>query len=374
MVFLSCIMAAQGALLTDIINYYHPESSAQGLPSLLSSVGSMVSLATTFFLIGRLPKMRLLEIGILISCVFLCGVALAKPFFLFLAAWFATGLGVGYMDTLLSSCIADLYTGKQATRMMCGLHTTFGVASMIAPIIFSSLKSAGLRWNQLYYVLAAFGLLMLAVIILVGNKAASEKADIVNTERKLSLRETVSLLFNGIFPFLLLAIFLHGLFLGGLNAWLTHYVGVTLNGKWGSIALSFLYCGVLISRFAFPFTGIRTGRYLSRAGFLAGIVFAAALPFSSGTAVCIAACLSALCFGAMVPCLLNEACAILPETTLLATTSMMLALYLGQGVSPTILGAFEKGVGLRCGMYFCAACMLLTSAVLLRKLTKAENN
>lgn len=373
MVFLSFICAAQGALLTETISFFHLESSAQGMPAFLCSVGGMVSLAGTFFLIGRLPKLRLLEIGILTCCVFLCGIAQSSRFSLFLAAWFAVGIGIGFMDALLSSCIADLYSGDEATRMMCNLHTTAGVASMIAPILYSALKTAGVQWKHLYYVIAAFGLAILAMMVLVSHRtASSDSTKTVHTENKLGFRETVSLLTSGRFPLLIAAIFLHGVFMGGLNSWLTHYVSVTLNGKLGSIALSFLFLGILISRFVFPFTGIPRIKYLSRAGFLAGLLFAAALPFSNDVVVCVSSSLSALCFGAMIPCMLNEACADLPKSTLLATTSMVLSLYLGQGIASPILGIFEKGIGLRFGMLFCAGMMILTSAILSSKRVLGE--
>lgn len=373
MVFLSFICAAQGALLTETISFFRLESSAQGMPAFLCSVGGMVSLAGTFFLIGRLPKLRLLEIGILTCCVFLCGIALSSRFSLFLAAWFAVGIGIGFMDALLSSCIADLYSGDEATRMMCNLHTTAGIASMIAPIIYSALKTAGVQWKHLYYVISAFGLVILAMMVFVSNKTRnSDSTKTVHTENKLGFRETVSLLTSGRFPLLIAAIFLHGVFMGGLNSWLTHYVSVTLNGKLGSIALSFLFLGILISRFFFPFTGIPRTKYLSRAGFLAGLIFAAAVPFSNDVVICISSSLCALCFGAMIPCMLNEACADLPESTLLATTSMVLSLYLGQGIASPILGVFEKGIGLRFGMLFCAGMMILTSAILSSKRVLGE--
>lgn len=373
MVFLSFIMAVQGALLTDIINFFHLESSSQGLPGFLASVGGMLSLGSTFFLIGRLSKIRLLEIGILICCVFLCGVALAKDFLVFLALWFGVGIGIGYMDALLSSCIADLYTGDTATRMMCNLHTTFGVSSMISPIIYSTLKSAGMQWNYIYFVIAALGLLMLVGMIFVSSKTVSSgSSGAVCTETKLTFRQMAVLLGKGRMPFLLVAIFAHGLFLGGLNSWLTHYVSVTLGGKLGSIALSFLFFGVLISRFCFPFTGMTPVSYLSRAGFLAGVLFAVSLPFSSDIVVCLAAACSALCFGAMIPCLLNVACTDTPRSTLLATTAMMLCLYLGQGLSSPILGIFEKGIGLRYGMLLCAVMMIFTSAILSNRKVKGK--
>ena len=90
------------------------------------------------------------------------------------------------------------------------------------------------------------------MMIPVGKKMlTADRTDSVHTENKLSLRETVSLLLSWFFPYFLPAIFLHGLFLGGLNSWLTQYVSVTLHGKLGSIALSFLFGGVLFYGFCF---------------------------------------------------------------------------------------------------------------------------
>ena len=369
MAFLSSIFALQGALLTDIINFFHPDSSAQGYSSLFSSFGGMTAFIIAFLLVGRIPKMKLLQVGILTSVVFLVCLSFSKNYMLFIAAWFLCGIGMGFIDTLLSSCIADLYTGEQATRMMCNLHTTFGISSMVFPAVYSSLKKAGASWDKIYLFVAAIGLIIGTVLFLserrrnTGSRSVESNVRDIHNESRMTISEIFSILKQGAQPFFILAMFTHGMFLGGLNSWLTHYVSETLSGRLGSIALSFMYVGVLVSRFSFPFLKLPAGKYLPFAGLVSGAVLAAAIPFKSDITVCVAAAISALFFGAMIPCMLDTACARLKNNSLLVTTSMMLSLYLGQGLASPILGALEKTVGLQYGMYLCALFMVLTSLV-----------
>lgn len=364
MVFLSSIFAAQGALLTDIIEVFHPESSSQGYTSLFSSIGGMVAFVTAFFLIGRVEKIRLLQIGVIICSAFLVLLSVTGRYAVYIAFWFLCGIGMGFIDTLLSSCIADMYTGAKATSMMCYLHMTFGISSMAAPIIYSLLKKAGIAWRGIYIVVAVLGIIVAFVLFVSGRRiAASGESSAVRTERAMSISGMLSAARGGSLPFFILAMFTHGLFLGGLNAWLTHFVSVTLSCDFGSIALSFLFLGVLVSRFAFPFTGIEVRKYLSTAGIIAGILYGFSLVTGNAIIICVVAAVSAMCFGAMIPCMLDTACAEMDGNSMFATTSMMLALYLGQGISSPILGWFEKNVGLKYGMLLCAFFMIVTSII-----------
>lgn len=363
MIFLACIFAVQGFLLTDVIASFHPESSAQGYANLASAVGGMAAFISAFFLIGRVRKLNLLKTGILVAVVFIGLLSCAGRYSVFIAMWFVAGIGMGYIDTLLSSCIADLYSGAEATKMMCRLHMTFGVGSMASPVAYSALKKAGVVWNRLYLFAAAIGVVMLTVLCL-ADKRAENVSDRSDSEQKMSLREMAQAVRSGSLPYFIAAIILHGMSYNGVSSWITHYVSVTLAGRLGGIALSFLYFGVLLSRLLFPMTGIPVRKYLPYAGIISGVVFAAGVSFSSDIIVCLATALSALCFGATIPCMLDTACAEMKDKTLFATTVLMMSLYLGQGTAASIVGAIEKGFGLRSGMYFCAVLMAVTGLVL----------
>lgn len=359
MVYLSSISALHGSLLKYIIPHYQLSSSGQGLASLSASLGGMAAFIITLLLIGRVKKTHLLCIGFALDAVFLCLMSVLPPYPLFILVWFLAGIGMGFMDALLSSCIADLYIGKAATRMMCNMHCVFGVASMAMPLAYSFLLSRGLLWNRIYLLLAVFGVLLCVFMIL--SEKVSGMAQSVADERGLSFSDFICTLRSGSLIFYILGMLFHGFFLGGLNTWSNYYVGECLSGSLGNAALSFLFSGVLISRFLMPYTGIDPSVYIRYAGFGAAILLFAGLPFSGGFVFCICLALSSFCFGAMIPCMLNVACAENSQNTLMTTSLMMLALYLGQGIASPVLGLCEATVGLRFGIGLCALFMALAS-------------
>lgn len=369
MAFLSCIFALQGSLLEYVISRYDLGSSDQGLAALLSSFGGMTAFVLALFLTGRVKKTRLLTAGIALAAVFLGSLTVLPPFPLYIALWFLTGIGMGLIDTLLSSCIADLYTGKEATEKMCHLHSTFGISSMVAPLIYSFLISRGIGWSWMYLIIALLGAVLTAAMLLTEK---SERNGNVQSEERLTFADLRTVFRMGSLPYFILAMFCHGFFLGGMNNWVNYYVGTVLKSSFGAAALTFMYSGVLAARFLMPYVGIRPENLIRYAGFAAAAAFLAVLPFSGGRLFCIGIAVSSFCFGAIIPCLLNVACEETVGNTLVTTSLMMLSLYLGQGIAPPVLGFCESTVGLRFGLLLCAFFMVLTSLIFVLKTKKKK--
>lgn len=360
MVILSAIFTVQGYVLDEMILHYQLSQAAKGVPAMLCSLGGICALLCAFALNGRVRKQTLLCVGNGICAAFLLLIFFLPPFAAFCVCWFCIGFGLGFMDTLLSSCMAELFSGKTATRMMCFLHTTYGASAMLLPVLFTLWGSAA--FNVLYLAVAAGGMLVLAAMIAVFYGGKGHAA--TRTEKKQGRDEQgVRKLLCGGIPFYAAALFCHGFFLGGLNNWITRYVGVTLGSGLGSLSLTFLYAGVLLSRMLFPFTGIRAGKYICFASPLAAILLGVALPLKSGLIMCIAASGSALIFGATIPCVLDVACELSRENTLPVTTVMILSLYLGQAAVSPVLGVLDQSVGLLWGMVLCAVMMVLTGGM-----------
>lgn len=78
-----------------------------------------MALISSFFLIGKLSKLVLLRLAVATCTVFLALLYVSPTFAVFVVMWFALGIGMGYLDMLVSSCMSDLYEGRAATRMMC---------------------------------------------------------------------------------------------------------------------------------------------------------------------------------------------------------------------------------------------------------------
>lgn len=361
MMFLAAIFTLQGALLTSLITHYAVADSIQGFASSAASIGGVAALISSFFLIGKLSKLLLLRLSVATCVVFLVLLKLSPGYALFVAMWFALGIGMGYLDMLVSSCMADLYEGRAATRMMCILHTSYGIVSSLVPVLYGRLLASGTKWNNIYLYVAAAGAVLLVLFIIAMRYARTDRQAEPTAENRMSFRDMRAILSKGVLPALVCAMFCQGIYLGGFNTWIERYVSVTLGSNLGSLSLSLMFFGVMLSRLTLAFAPINPVKYIKIAGIASGLFLLASLPFKSGAIMCIGIFASGACFGAFIPCALDVGCAATPESTMFATTAMMLAVYLGQAVAPPIIGALGAAFNLHVGIAFCVAFTFLCS-------------
>ena len=361
MALLAAVGALQGALLSSIIEHYQLSNSAQGAASAAASVGSMLALLGSFLLIGRLPKLTLLRLAFCLSAVALGLLKLVPVFGVFVTLWLLVGIGSGFIDMLLSSCMADLYEGRMATRMMCLLHTLFGLSSVVCPALYSRLIRGGLPWNDIYLFVSILALALVVFLSVAVHLASGSGGKVLAAEKRLSLRAMVGILRKGALPGLLAAMACHGFFLGGMITWINRYVGVVLGSGLGDFALSFLFFGVMASRLLVSFLPISTVHYVRVGGIAGGLMLLLALPFQNGALMCAALSAQGLAFGALIPCMLDLSCREVPESSMLATTSMGLSMYVAQAGAPPLIGALEEAFSLHVGIALCGAFMILTS-------------
>lgn len=361
MMFLAAIFTLQGALLTSLISHYSVADSVQGFASSAASAGGVVALISSLFLIGQLSKLLLLRLAVATCAVFLALLKIAPSYALFVVMWFALGIGMGYLDMLVSSCMADLFEGRAATRMMCILHTSYGIVSSIVPIVYGRMLSSGMKWNNIYLCVALAGFALLILFSIVVRYARTEKQAEPTAERKMSFSDMRSIMSKGALLALVCAMFCQGIYLGGFNTWIDRYVTFTLGSNLGSLSLSLMFFGVMISRLTLAFARISPVKYIRLAGAASGLFLLAALPFKSGVMMCLGIFASGICFGAFIPCTLDVGCAVTPESSMFATTAMMLAVYLGQTVAPPVIGALAAAFNLHVGIGFCIAFTFLCS-------------
>ena len=359
MAFLSAVFAVQGSLLSTMIENFRLDAARQGTANTMAFAGGIAALVMAFALQGRWKKRALLKAAMLVCAAGLALMWLAPSYGLYVAAWFVTGFGLGLMDALLSACMADLYTGKLAVTMMCLLHTSNGLASVLAPIGYARLLAAGTPWKQVYLIIALAGAGIVAAALVIGK--AQRIADREQTVPQMtSLRCILPTLRQGGLLWLVAAIFFHGIFLSGLNTWVNRYAETFADGL-ALPAQSCVFLGLMLSRLLMPFLPIRAEKYVVASGFAAGAVLCVGLVFPGGWGLRVMLAVSSLLFGALIPCVITLGCERQKSNTLLVTTGIMLALYLGQGVASPMIAALEAAVDLRAGMLLCALSMALCS-------------
>lgn len=355
MVFLSAVFAVQGSLLSTMIAQYQLTPANQGLANTMAFAGGILALVGAFTMQGRWKKRTLLKWALFMCVAGLALMYVAPDYFVYVAAWFVAGFGLGLMDTLLSACMADLYSGRQAVTMMCMLHTAYGLSSVLSPMGYAALLSAGVPWKRVYLVIGAAGLLIVAGAWAVKHVFAIRDGEALS-RRPMSLKGILPALRQGRLLWLVAALFFHGIFLSGLNTWINRYAeglgdGVTVPAQ------SCVFLGVMLSRMLMPFLPVKPQKYVVAGSLLGGVALCIGLTMPGGWALRVLLMVSSLCFGALIPCTITLGCERQPGNTLLVTTGIMLALYLGQALSSPLIAALEAAVGLWAGILLCAICM-----------------
>ena len=82
---------AAGRVAHGLISHYSVAESIQGFASSAASVGGVVALVSSFFLIGKLSKLLLLRLSVATCAVFLALLKVSPVYSVFVAMWFALG-------------------------------------------------------------------------------------------------------------------------------------------------------------------------------------------------------------------------------------------------------------------------------------------
>ncbi len=362
-VFMSSAHALRASLLTSMIDYYGLSRFQQGLPSAVASIGSMCAMLLSFTLMGRIKKPTLLLIAAGLSTLFLFPQSLLPGYVLFIALNLLFGVSLGIMDTLLSSSMADLHTGRHAMMMMSLLHACYGIGGIVSPMAYGAILGSGAPWNTVYLATMGFGVLLLVYMTPVSIRQSALPASAQIQKEGLLSREALAAFFRNreLVALTGFALFF-GLFLGGINTWIIRFVNLTYSQKLGDLTLSLVYLGITAGRLVTPLTGIAQMAYLKLMGFVAWAILTVALLIGSGIATVVLICLAFFLSGSMLPFALNAACQLNRRNTMLASTMLFLALYIGQAICAPLIGAVEARAGLPVAMEICYLFAALSSA------------
>ncbi|MBR0464428.1 MAG: hypothetical protein IJJ23_08615, partial [Clostridia bacterium] len=297
---MASVLSLQGALLTAFSQTFQLSGSAQGYANTSAFIGSIIALLSAFYLQSRMTKHALLRVALMVCALSLAALSVVPGYGLFNLSWFVLGVAVGWMDALLSACIADLFTGRMARIMMCMLHMLFGLSSAVSPLIYASVINAGVYWQRIYLPIGVIAF-VLAVISFLGRRFG------VSAGETLSARGVVSGSMLGkvrerhLLP-LCAAMFFHGFFLSGLNTWINRFCeGMT--GMESIPAMSCLFLGIMLCRLIMPFLPVSTDNYVRYAGIAAGVIFALGIFTHSGLVIRLCVFLTGFTFGALIPCI-----------------------------------------------------------------------
>ena len=360
------LMAAAGTLiasaLTSLGEDYGLTEFQKGLPATLCSLGSIGALLLAFLLMRwmKKPWILFLSIGMVVGLTALC---FFKPTFgLFLTLYALFGLGIGLMDNLCSSSMADVQTGPRAPVMMNLLHACYGIGSMVFPLIFSALMGQGMHWNGLYLVIAGAGALVLIfALVLTPGQASLPMYESMRDKGRIDWGDLKSFFRNSTLRTCVLVIFAVGFFFSGISRMVVDVVDTGYGSGTGSWALSLFFLGVTGGRLLTPLLKIQPLNNLKCSGFAAFLLLMISLFIPNKILLWVVFTLCGFLSGPVIPFSISLACGEMQENTLLASTILFLSLYIGQAIATLLMSAVNGAFGYQSALGVCYLAAMLYS-------------
>jgi len=348
--------STQGILLTDFINEYNLESSRQGLMSAFQSIGNVLALFLIGIFVGKTRKVNILTFSaFLIPFVFF--ILTQKPLFIILLASYCVyGVAVGFIDSLASSIMVDLYHEK-ASQYMNVLHGVYGAGGLAGPVFLHFLRGAGLEWNGILSVLC--GLSLVAALLYSAAAYPAFKSDVKSSgsANAITLSDIINCIGKRKQKILLFISFLYGAHQIGMTVWMTRYISEYLNKpEYGSAALSLFWVGIATSRLVISRFNFKPEKVILYGHFLSGLFTAVGVLSGNGFVMLLCCGLSGFFEGAILPLALYLSCSWISDNTALGSSLVLFVHCAGSIVTPPFMGAVINYIGITGGMIIPAIC------------------
>jgi fucose permease len=182
----------------------------------------------------------------------------------FLLGSIILGTSVGILSVGINLILAKNSNKNNNQKLFSGLHSMYGLASFAAPLLLSFILGLGFSWQNYYFILAAFPLLLFLCTFKIKNQSFSD-----TQTSSLGLTKTVTIPLGILFSFYVCSEIILST---RLVVYLTEYQG--LSQSFSTQALSVFFFLLLVGRMSFAFITTRiSSLFLLKCSSLLTIVF-----------------------------------------------------------------------------------------------------
>ncbi|WP_337134314.1 MFS transporter [Priestia megaterium] len=155
------VITAVGSVLPQLLTYYHVSYTVGGQLVLLGSLGFLIGVPLSSFLLGRFSEMNLLTVSALMIALSQIGMLLLPPFEWIIAFNFLNGIGVAALEVVVATLMMEVFIGRRAI-VMSYLEVSFGLGALLMPLVASLLISQN-SWRFSFFITSVLALLMVVV-------------------------------------------------------------------------------------------------------------------------------------------------------------------------------------------------------------------
>lgn len=347
--------------MNGIIAEYALDGARQGQMTSMMNVGAFIALLVVPLLQGRLPKLWLVLICMLLQTlmVFVIGAAAGMP--LILAGFVLMGAGGGMIDSLTNSYMVDLYPEDSAKKLGM-LHGVYGIGGLITPLLITALL-ARRTWRASYTIIGAIILALTVLFMVFGlPNYRAISTDAAQREKKLTGAQVKSYLLNRRNLLLIITSMLYSGSQLGIAGWMVRYMTVRFDAaELGSVCVSIFWICATISRFLAPKLRVRPIKLFIGGTLCGGVMHALGVIVGVPAFMPVVVGICGLVSGHCLPVLIGEAAVGNEDRTSLSTSVMLFATSIARILAPILLGAVTTSVSAASAMMLPAVMALLAA-------------
>jgi MFS family permease len=150
----------------------------------LSSVSGLIASYGCRFLFRRYDRLKVLRSGALGLALSMLGLAAAPIFSIFLVFSFFFGLSMGVLGLVPNILVPMGSSPERKQRMLSGLHTMYGVASLLAPLLAAGIEHLSGNWRWTFALTSAAPWLLFLYTFHSSHKLLHTKSSITAAEHR----------------------------------------------------------------------------------------------------------------------------------------------------------------------------------------------
>lgn len=244
----------RGPLFPEILKQFAISDGMGSLMFALSNISGFIASYACRYLLRRYDRLSVLQGGCLGLIISLWGLALSPIFPLFLIFSFIFGLSLGVLGLVPNILVPMGCNPERKQRMLSGLHTMYGLASLLAPLLAAGVEHLTGSWRW------TFGLASVAPILLLlytghsSHKSLHTKSQISADEHKANKKRNLK-------PQLFLALMLS--FAVAAEIMISSRLALYMQRNWNftmeasSIYVTYFFVCMMLGRLLFTLVHIR---------------------------------------------------------------------------------------------------------------------
>jgi len=357
----SFVVSLPSILINDVVEAFSLEGADEGLMGTMTSVGFMFSLFLVVLVQGRAKKTTVLISALAAQAVMLFVSGFSPTFFIFLIGCTLLGFSGGFIDTFTNSAIVDVRK-EESTRYLGYLHGTFGIGSLLIPIVFIVVHRY-IDWRGAHYALAIASVLVILLIFFLtrgkvkDSKEATirehlfNKADLLAYVQK---KRNVALALTGFFSMFALSC---------IMAWVVRYMALRFDAaELGALSISIYWVCSTTNRFLLSQIIKRAPmKFFALGCAIGGGLLIIGIFSGSAIVLCIMLGVMGLFSGHFVPVLVSESAVGYEGRTTFTTSIIMFVMCIGRITAPVSIAFVSTQISLTTGMMLPVATLFIAA-------------